>query len=202
MKDMQPPADTRFRMTKDNARATLDMAIREKKIDPLMIPISNYLAGTKDYFTTSTCSGRITLMDLEKNEKKREGAFHRKWHRKVKLPEVWKGIEASTHTGNLWLKQDAFVYVIGTRNLEHAKKIIAVCQKAGIKRYGIHHFEEGKVLLEIFGTQSMSIPITDGKKLLVEKEYVKKLIQIANRKWDENEKKRKGFEKEIRSTIK
>lgn len=199
---MTPPGDTRFAMTKINARTALETAIREKKIDPLMVSISKHLARTTNYFTTSTCSGRITLMDLEKNEKKKEGAFHRKWHRKATFPEVWKGIEESTHTGNLWLKQDAFVYVIGTRNLEHAKKIIAVCQKSGIKRYGIHHFEEGKVLMEIFGTHSMSVPITEGKKLLVEKEYVKKLVQIANRKWDENEKKRKLFEKEIRATLK
>jgi len=141
-------------------------------------------------------------MDLETNEKKKEGAFHRKWHRKVKFPEVWKGIEESTHAGNLWLKQDAFVYVIGTRSLENAKKIISICQKSGVKRYGIHHFEEGKVLMEIFGTHSMSVPLTEGKKLLVEKDYVKKLIQIANRKWDANEKKRKEFEKNLRATLK
>jgi tRNA wybutosine-synthesizing protein 3 len=198
---MQPPSDTRFAMTKTNARTALETAIREKKIDPLMIPISQYLAKTTDYFTTSTCSGRITLMDLEKNEKKREGAFYRKWHRKVKFSEMWKGIEEHAHTGNLWFKQDAFVYVIGMRTLEQAKKIIAVCQKAGIKRYGVHHFEEGKVLMEIFGTHSMSVPLTEGKKRLADKEYVKKILQIANRKWDANEKKRKAFEKELRGMI-
>lgn len=199
---MEYAGTSRFAMTKNHHQDTLQVAIMEKKIDPLMIPISKFLAQTTNYFSTSTCSGRITLMDLETNEHKRKGGFFRKWHRTVKLAEVWNGINDNTNTGNVWFKQDAFVYVIGTNTLERAHHLFMICQKAGIKRFGIHHFEDGKVLIEIFGTQAMSVPVKKGKKILVDKTYVKELVSIANRKWKENEKKRKEFEKELKKALK
>ncbi len=199
---MQNSAESRFAMTKAHPQTTLAVATKEQKIAPLMIPISRFLAGTTHYFSTSTCSGRITLMDLNVNEHKKEGAFIRKWHRKVKLPEIWNGIQDDSNSGYVWFKQDAFVYVIGTDSWEHAKNIFMVCQKSGVKRFGVHHFEEGKILIEIFGTQNMCVPVKLGKKILVDKKYVKELVTIANRKWGENEKKRKGLEKNMRAALK
>lgn len=182
-------ADARFRMTKAHGAETLKIAIAEKKIDPLMIPISEKIAGTKHYFTTSTCSGRITLMDLEENEGKREGAFYRKWHRVVKFHEVWKAIEEYDGKRNLWLKQDALVFVIGTDTFAHARHLFTIFQTNGLKRFGIHHFEDGKVMVEVFGTQAMSVPIVQNGKLMVDTKYVQTLVKIANRKWKQNHQK-------------
>ena len=191
----------KFEMIKQNAAETLHTAIREKKIDPLMISISKHVEKTKNYFTTSTCSGRITLMDLNEDESKKENVFYRKWHRKVKMEEVWKAIEDYSTNGNVWLRQDAFVYVIGTNTWENAEKIIRACQEAGVKRYGVHHFEEEKILMEIFGTQNMSIPLITKGKILIEKKHVKEWVKIANQKWTRNENKRKQFEKVLKKWL-
>lgn len=198
MKDEISP---KFRAIKTNATGTLNVAVREKKIDPLMMPFSQFAAKTKHFFTTSTCSGRITLMDLNENESKKENVFYRKWHSAVKFSDVWSAIEAYENKGNLWLRQDAFVYVIGTHDLEHAKLIIRACQEAGVKRYGVHHFEDEKILMEIFGTQNMSIPLSTKGKFLANKDAVKEWVKIANRKWKQNESKRKQFEKILRKYL-
>ncbi len=192
----------KFNAIKANARETLRKAVSEKKIDPLMISISRFVEKTTHFFTTSTCSGRITLMDLNKDETKKENVFYRKWHSTAKFPEVWKAIESYDTNGNLWLRQDAFVYVIGTNTWENTKQIIRACQEAGVKRYGVHHFEDEKILMEIFGTQNMSIPLTTKGKLLVNKDAVKEWVKIANRKWKQNEAKRKQFEKALRKHLK
>ncbi|MDP2666965.1 MAG: hypothetical protein Q8P05_05705 [Candidatus Diapherotrites archaeon] len=198
---MNDTLPTRFEMAKRHHLHTLEKAIAEGKIDNRMIPFSKMMAGNKDYFTTSTCSGRITLMDLDTEERKREGAFYRKWHSTVKPHEVWEAIEAYEGEKNLWLKQDGFVMVIGTHSLEKAKKIFKVCQEAGIKRFGIHHIEEGKILMEVYGTTQMSMPIViDGKKD-VDKNYVSKVVALANIKWKRNEQRRKHFEKTLRKYL-
>ena len=188
-------------MSKQNSTHALTVAINEKKIDPLMIPISTTISKTHYYFTTSTCSGRITLMDLNEDESKKENVFYRKWHRKVKFNEVWEGIENYEKKGNLWFRQDPFVYVIGTQDVEHAQLVIRACQEAGVKRYGIHHIEEGKILLEIFGTHHMGIPIVIKGKMLVEKKNVQEFVKIANQKWTRNEEKRKKLEKALRKRL-
>ncbi len=184
----QRSAEARFRMVKERHTKSLENAITEKKIDPLMIPISNYIATTKEFFTTSTCSGRITLMDLDETEKKREGAFFRKWHRTVTFDEVWEGICDETNTGNVWFKQDGLVVLIGTNTLENAKHVLNVVHNLGIKRVGINHFEPGKIHIELFGTQHMSVPVKRGKEILAGKEYVKELVKLANKKWKLNDK--------------
>lgn len=183
---MQTLEETRFSMVKKHHVKKLEEAIRNKKMDPLMIDICQFIAQTKNYFTTSTCSGRITLMDVNEKDEKKENAFFRKWHRKVKLEEVWEGINDNSNIENLWFKQDAFVFVIGTNKMEKTKPIIQACQEAGVKKYGIHHFEKGKVLMEIFGSKGMSVPVKERKEILVEKEYVQKLVEIANKKWIQN----------------
>ncbi|QQR92608.1 MAG: hypothetical protein IPJ89_05685 [Candidatus Iainarchaeum archaeon] len=183
----QRAADARFRMVKERHQKSLETAISEKKIDPLMIPISKFIAQTKEYFTTSTCSGRITLMDLDEKEMKREGAFFRKWHRTVTFKEVWEGICDESNAGNLWFKQDGLVMLLGTHSMENAKHVLDVVHNLGMKRIGINHFEPGKVHIEIFGTHHMSVPVKSGKKVLVEKEYVKELVKLANKKWKMND---------------
>ncbi len=180
-------AEARFRMVKERHVKSLETAIAEKKIDPLMIPISQFIAGTKEYFATSTCSGRITLMDLDEKEMKREGAFFRKWHRAVTLKEVWEGISDEKNTGNLWFKQDGLVMLLGTHSLENAKHVLDVVHNLGMKRIGINHFEPGKVHIEIFGTHHMSVPVKKGNQVLVDKTYVKEIVTLANKKWKRND---------------
>ncbi len=199
---MKESISLKFNAIKTHAAKTLHAAIREKKIDPLMVSISKFVEKTAHYFTTSTCSGRITLMDLNEDESKKENVFYRKWHSMVTFKEVWKAIEEYSTQGNLWLRQDAFVYVIGTNTWENVKQIIRACQEAGVKRYGVHHFEDEKILMEIFGTQNMSIPLITKGKMLANKDAVKEWVKIANRKWTRNENKRKTFEKVLKKYLK
>ncbi|MEK6820812.1 MAG: hypothetical protein AABY11_00235 [archaeon] len=199
---MEPLLDPRFESEKQKHAQLLETAIQQEKIDPLMIPFSRFVRETRDYFTTSTCSGRITLMDLNEDESKKEGAFYRKWHACAKASDVWNAIQEKKYTGNLWFKQDAFVYVIGTHNHENVKRIFDACQKAGIKRHGIHYEGKGKILIEIFGSQAMCVPITNGKDVLVNEAYVKEIVKIGNVKWKRNETKRKELEKELQKAMK
>ncbi len=191
----------RFYLNKKHHSESLQKAINEKKIDPLMIPISKFVAKTKNYFTTSTCSGRITLMELELDEAKRENAFYRKWHRIVRKKEAWNAIQNYEGKKNLWLRQDPFVFVIGTNTTENAKKIFRICQACGIKRYGIHYFEEGKFLIEVFGTQSMSVPVIEKGKIMVDEKYVHTLIDFANQKWKRNDSTLKRFCSALRNAL-
>ncbi len=199
---MNEKISPKFNMIKVNAAEALNTAIREKKIDPLMIGICTWISQTPEFFTTSTCSGRTTLMDLNSTETKKENVFYRKWHSTVKFSEVWEAIEKYEKKGNLWLRQDPFVYVVGTNSWENAQRIIRACQEAGVKRYGIHHAEKDKMVMEIFGTQNMSVPVKIKGKMILERKSVQECARIANEKWKRNEKKRKQLEKALKKWLK
>ena len=167
-----------------------------------MISLCKYIAKTKNYFTSSSCSGRIVLLDLAKEGNKKEAAFHSKWHKKVKLKELITEIKRKQNEEELWFKLDSFILHLGTNSLKNAKKILKVTRKTGIRRAGIMVAEEGKFIIELIGTQTMSFPVKIKGKILLEKEYLKKTLEKANQKLEKNYNQLKEFEKNVRKELK
>ena len=142
-------SEKRFEMVKEHHKNTFEKAKKDGKMDKEFISLCNFLTKSKNYFSASSCAGRITLVGLDMNESKKESAFHRKWHRKVKFGEVREGIEA--YDGEvLWFKQEPIIFHLGTNNLVNSKPILVACEKAGVKRSGIKVAKEGKFIIEIF----------------------------------------------------
>ena len=185
-------------MSKKEHLKKFEKAIAEGKADKKMIPFCKKIMQNKNYYTTSSCSGRIGLFDLDKDEKKREKVFHKKWHTKPTLEQVWKALQEKNKY-NLWFKQEPLVLVIGTNSLENAKKILQACNRAGIKRANIMHFEEGKILVEIMGTHYMSFLAKEKNKILIDKKLLKKQLEYANKKLEKNWQMLERFEKEFRN---
>ncbi len=192
---MKDEENTRFQMVKERHRHTFFDAVRQKRADKQIIPFCRFLAGTKNFFSSSTCAGRIVLLSVNKKETKKEAAFHAKWHRKVKFSELWKALEQKS-VDDLWFKMEPFILHIGTNNIGNAQKFLGVVKSVGIKRGGIQVLKEGKIIFEINGTQHISCPAKEGKKILFSKEYAKKLLGKANTKLEKNYELLKRLEKE------
>ncbi len=195
-------AETRFKMIKERHKKTFFKAVKEKKADKQMIPLCRYISSTKNFFTSSSCAGRILLLDVGKEGNKREAAFHSKWHRKVKLKELTEGINKKHQEEELWFKLDPFILHLGTNTLENAEKILKTTRKTGIRRAGIMTVEEGKFIVELIGTQVISFPIKIKEKVLLNEEYLKKALEKANKKLEKNYLQLKKFEKICRKELK
>ncbi|MBI4043735.1 MAG: hypothetical protein HY393_02940, partial [Candidatus Diapherotrites archaeon] len=61
---MNAPKHNMFETAKERHAKLFERAVREGKADSAMISLCKWLNAQKDYFTTSSCSGRIALMDL------------------------------------------------------------------------------------------------------------------------------------------
>jgi tRNA(Phe) wybutosine-synthesizing methylase Tyw3 len=194
-------AESRFKMTKKHHSETFKKAKKDGKMDLEFIPLCTYIEKTKNFFTASCCAGRITLVGLNKKETKKESAFHRKWHRKVKFSEVRDGIES--YSGEvLWFKQEPIIFHLGTNNLENAKKVLVACEKAGVKRSGIKVAKEGKFIIEIVGTHQINTPVREHEVTKLDDNYLKYLVKKANQKFDKNKKSLKKMEKEMKKILK
>ncbi len=191
----------RFSMVKEMHRNSLEKAIKEGKADKQMHSMCRFVASTKDFFTSSSCAGRIILLELPFDENKKDASFHRKWHRRVKEKELWQGIEGKTK-GELWFKLDPFILHIGANTPENAGKILSCMKKAGIKRGGIIVAKEGKFLAEMQGTQAIAFPVKKGGKILVETEFMKYVLERANKKLEKNYLLLKKLEKILRKGLK
>ncbi|MBN1941502.1 MAG: hypothetical protein JW772_04965 [Candidatus Diapherotrites archaeon] len=193
-------AEIRFGMTKKRHAETLEKAIREKKADKDFIPLCNFVKKTKNFFTSSCCSGRILLLKLEKGESKKDASFHKKWHNPVKAREVWNELEKKT-SGTLWLKMEPLILHIGTNTLENANKLLDAMKQAGVKRGGLIVAKPGKFLFELEGSQRIALPVKQGDKILVEKTYLEFVVKNANEKMGKNRLALKRLEKTLKKVL-
>jgi len=194
-------SEKRFDMVKEHHKNTFEKAKKDGRMDKDFIPLCNFLTKSKNYFSTSSCAGRITLVGLDMKESKKESAFHRKWHRKVKFSEVKDGIES--YSGEvLWFKQEPIIFHLGTNNLENAKKVLVACEKAGVKRSGVKVAKEGKFIVEIVGTHQINTPVREHSDTKIDDNYLKYLVKKANQKFDKNKKSLKKMEKEMKKILK
>jgi len=194
-------SEKRFEMVKEHHKNTFEKAKKDGKMDKEFISLCNFLTKSKNYFSASSCAGRITLVGLDMNESKKESAFHRNWHRKVKFGEVREGIEA--YDGEvLWFKQEPIIFHLGTNNLVNSKPILVACEKAGVKRSGIKVAKEGKFIIEIVGTHQINLPVRENGETKIDNTYLKYLVTKANQKFVKNQKSLKKLEKEMKKLLK
>lgn len=184
----------RFEMLKKHNLEEFEKAVKEGKADKKMQSLCYYLNSLNDFFTSSSCAGRIALLSVQSIGKKQPNAFHRKWHRKIKVSEVIEGIEEKIREKELWFKLDPFILHAGARDLDNARKILKCMRLAGVKRGGIILGQKEKFIIELQGTNFIALPVkSDGGELL-DKEYISFLTKQANKKIEENYKRLKLFE--------
>lgn len=185
--DFKPnPHSTTFSDSKAHHHDTLYGAIKEKKADPITIPLCKKIDKKKHYFTSSSCSGRIILLQLEKNEKKRPGGFLAKWHREVKFAELKKSVNQKQDGHYVWFKQEPLILHIGCDTLESVEKLFAILREAGVKRFGLQTLQEGRFMVEIIGSQHMHFLVKEKNKVLCPDSFLKIQLKKANEKFRRN----------------
>ena len=163
-------------------------AVKEKKVDEPIIKLLRKINKNSDVVTTSSCSGRIVLLEVDLIEGKKGAKFYKKWHRKVDPGEVEMALIEHTGKKSLWFRLEPFILHVTAKNLDSAKKFMKKMRTAGIKRGGIQSI--GKtVVMEFHGTDYVVIPVD-----FVSGEWTKILL-LCNKMLDRNFKVLKKLEK-------
>ncbi|HZX34608.1 MAG TPA: hypothetical protein VFF09_04465 [archaeon] len=189
----------RFGMVKRRHAETFGKALRQGKVDEQMQPLCSFIAGTKNFFTSSCCSGRIMLLE-KKGGKKKDNFFHRKWHRPVSAGELREALAEET-SGDLWFKTEPFILHVGCAGLSGAEKILGCMKRAGVKRGGIIVAEKGKFLVELQGTERMEFPVKVGGEMVALTGFVVKALETANPLLEKNYERLAKLEKEFRKSL-
>ncbi len=173
----------------------LEEAKRQGLVDKEVIEYLDLINSLPFFATSSSCFGRIILIDVPTGEKK-DSKFLRKWHRTVSLDEVWESIQA-VEGKKIWMKVDPLILHVSARDIESASRLLDVKTRAGIKRGGIFSIRPGRVQIEIEGTHKMEVPVKFGKNVLIDEEYARVLVEEANARMKGNIKKWERFKAEF-----
>lgn len=137
-------------------------------------PLVDLLNATSTYKTTSSCSGRIVLLEIPKIGDKQ----HAQWHYVVHTladPKVIFGI-LQQHRKPLWFLQEPAILHVQCKTLAAARTLLTLAQCAGFKRSGIISLQ--KNFLELRGTEHIETLLTQD----LSEEYVITLVALANEK--------------------
>ena len=171
-----------FKERKTKALYSLEKAVNEKLADEEAIPLLDEINSKKDFFTSSSCYGRIMLIRFL--GEKGKSNFVKKWHRKVSFEEVKE--ELNKADGLIWLRMEPLILHVSCRNVESADLMLKAKETAGIKRGGIFNIQEERVQIEIEGTQRVEALLKKDGRIIVDDEYIDNIVKIANERFDKN----------------
>jgi len=147
-----------------------------------------------NYYTTSSCSGRVVVM-LDKKQKDK-GLFLHVYHDLINFEKLKKDLEKISHNKLVKFKQEPPILHIHCRTLKDARFLLRKAQLAGWKKSGIISSGE-RFILEINGTDRLEFLIMNQGMILVDDAFLELIVKRCNENlkdgWDTIDKLRKSL---------
>ncbi len=159
----------------------LNNAIKENKIDEKIVGLIEKINENPNLVVTSSCFGRVVLLEFDIMKTKKTSIFYRKWHRRVNSEEVELAVSQYGGKLPLWFMVEPFMLHVSAKDMKSTADFMTKIRKTGIRTAGIHEVRKDRVTMEVQGTSSMSVPAS-----IFEGSW-DELIKIANRLMDLNE---------------
>jgi len=198
--------DKQKRLVLQEVEAAFDNS-RKGSVDALILDFLSQLNGHPDFFSLSSCSGRISVIsnrDLRSDSSVRKKGCT--WlhisHEAVETETIWKAVENRDGAAAVTLKFEPFILHVQCRDLEAAKRLHTLSLEAGYRNSGLTLGKSGKITLAVRSTHGLEVPLTDPEgNLLVDRRYIDFVVGEANRKLGENEVKFRSFESKVFSSL-
>jgi tRNA wybutosine-synthesizing protein 3 len=147
-------------------------------IDDKILELCNLINSNKNYFTTSSCSGRILL--AKDNDKKIKNIFLFRTHGKINLKKLKESIKVcKKYEGVINFKQEPCFVVVSCRDKNSQWKLFSKARNNGWKKTGILSIDK-KFLIEIMSTENINFPIIKNNEMLVDDKFLEIIIDKAN----------------------
>lgn len=171
---------------KDDILADLEMKRSEGVVDREILPLLDAINGHPDYYTTSSCAGRVALLQMPKLADKRNAKFHAKWHRPVDWEDFYKAVRAWDKEEELYLVSQSPVVHVACRSIEAAVKLRGQGAACGAKYSNLRSLtlepdgSPKKFIVELLSTENMNMPIAGRGKLYPDEDYLRFLLDTGN----------------------
>jgi tRNA wybutosine-synthesizing protein 3 len=141
----------------------LKEAISKNAVDVEILPFLEIINKQQEFFTTSSCAGRIVILEVDKIGKKEGSKFIYKKHESPDFNELKKLLISHKFSNEAWLLVEPPIFHLGANNLENAKKILNLGLSAGLRRSGIRSISDNWIIVQLWGTGHMDIPLGNKK---------------------------------------
>ena len=179
--------DTLFAQYKKKALTSLDRALEDGEVDRKIIPVLDAINSFPCFYTTSSCAGRIMVLEVPSVGRKREAKVLGKWHHKIKGSEIQECMAKATR-GQIWLLAQAPIFHVGVKSMKQTDSLLSIAIRSGFKNSGIKT-KGKKIIIEITSTERVDSPLGKDGDLMCSKEYLDFLTEVANYTVERGDKK-------------
>lgn len=190
---------TGFIKARNATLTSLARAIKKGKVDEKMLPIVEKINARGDFFTTSSCAGRIVVVETPSFGAKKRARFLGKWHRTVEVSEVMEALEGAS-AGELWFLVQSPILHVTAISMKDAAALLAVAIQSGFKHSSIKA-ADGKIVVEVLTTERIDTPLGIDGTIYGGTEFLTLLVALANKMMKKMERKLKRLEKNLDSLI-
>ncbi len=161
---------------------------RKGSIDGKIEKLVNRINSFHSFYTTSSCSGRILLLEIPKSNKKNEVQYLFCSHKKITYNDLNKIIKSILPKNDVWFRVEPVILHVASKNINSAKKLLNLARNIGFRRSGIISISN-KIVLELISTERLDALVSKNGKLLIDEDYFKTLINEGNKKLEKTWKK-------------
>ena len=165
---------------------SLDRKICEGEVDEAIMPIVEAINTDPEYFTTSSCAGRIVLLQIPKLGDKEEAVFLAKWHRTVEIEDIKGALSNLGDEGLTFLLAQSPIMHVRCKNMKSAAELRNLAVESGLKYSTLKSLtlnsreEPVKIVVEILSSENIHVPVARGSKIYPDDDYLEFIIENAN----------------------
>lgn len=184
-----------FDNEKKQCLAKIDKS-KKQSVDERMTVVCDKINSMKDHYTTSSCSGRILLME-KKSGSKQECRWTYVTHEYADFDSLIGHLK-KIDKYPIWFQCEPFILHVCCRDIDSANKMLMVFQSLGLKHSGVLSLSK-RIIIEAIGSERIQALVAKDGKMLVSEDYLKVIIEEANKKQERNHHKIKKIENIISS---
>uniref|UniRef100_A0A7N0UT81 SAM-dependent methyltransferase TRM5/TYW2-type domain-containing protein n=2 Tax=Kalanchoe fedtschenkoi TaxID=63787 RepID=A0A7N0UT81_KALFE len=171
-------------------------------LDTPIIPLLNVINRHPSYYTTSSCSGRISILSTPTSSTAHKKARGGSWlfithdfaDKDAVLDALFRvdDADASAQQCDVVFRFEPLIIAVECRDVASAQTIVSLAIAAGFRESGITSVGK-RVIVGIRCSIRMEVPLGETGRVLVSTEYVEFLVGVANQKMEANRKRTDGF---------
>jgi tRNA wybutosine-synthesizing protein 3 len=177
----------------------LQKEIEKKEVDEKIIPILELINSHNNYYTSSSCYGRIVLLEIPEIGDKKNAKWLGKWHREIELNEFLLASEKAKK-GFLWLLAQSPIIHVFSNDLDSADNLIKIAVGCGFKHSSFKSFKKN-IIIQIISTERLDAPIGKDGKFFCDNIFLDLLINISNNIIKRSSEKLKNFESKLETNL-
>ncbi len=163
---------------KREALVSLFTAMREGKVDEDIIDLLLLINSIKGVYTTSSCSGRIGIIEEPALGAKPLSRWLIKVHREMTFQEAKQALKKARE-GLIFLKSQPPIFHVVAEDVEKAKRLHELGLASGFK-YTTFKVISNRYLVEINATEYLTAPLGRDGRVLVSDDYLRFALEIGN----------------------